>query len=347
MLLRSFDIVPARVTIVTGQHHSREIADVIAADLTPAAHVTTYRVLDASEAVAHDVALAARRSGADLLLSVGGGTVVDVGKRVHKLYGLPHVAVPTIIANDGLISPISVLRTNGGRRESLPAAVPTGALVDLDVIQRSPRRYLTAAAGDVLSNLSASYDWQRLFSAPGADIPFNDLAYELAVGAAETLVGSRVIDFDDDAFLMKIVRAQINSGLAMSLAGTSRPCSGAEHLISHAIDHLDLGREQLHGVQVGSISLFVLSLLPACTDAAIEFATRIGLPLDWTALSPEISRQLDHIFATARRMRPDRRTILDEFTDTELLERCRHFANDVATGHQRQEQPRATDSHAA
>jgi glycerol-1-phosphate dehydrogenase [NAD(P)+] len=305
------------------------VAGGIAEDLSAGSRVTTIQVPAASETVACDVAVRAREEGADLLLSVGGGSVVDVGKRVHRQFGLPHVTIPTIIANDGLVSPISVLRTDSGRRESLPAAVPIGAVVDLDVIQRSPRCYLVAAAGDVLSNLSASYDWLRLFRQSDDAIAFNDLAYELAVGAAEALVGSRSVDFDDDAFLLKIVRAQISSGLAMSLAGTSRPCSGAEHLLSHAIDYLQLGGDQLHGLQVGSISLFVLSLLRPSAEPAMEFATRIGLPMDWTALSPAVSRNLESIIATARRMRPDRRTILDDYTDAEVVDRCRRFALEV------------------
>jgi glycerol-1-phosphate dehydrogenase [NAD(P)+] len=38
--------------------------------------------------------------------------------------------------------------------------------------------------------------------------------------------------------------------MAMAVAGTSRPCSGACHEISHAIDELHPGRAT-HGQQVG------------------------------------------------------------------------------------------------
>lgn len=325
-ILRSFRITSRHVTVVTGRRISRATADVIATDLAARGKVTIHSVADASEDVVHDLAAAAKAAGSDLLVSVGGGAVVDVGKRIHRLYGVPHVTVPTVIANDGLISPISVLRTAAGRRDSLPAAVPTGAVVDLDLIQQSPRRYLVAAAGDVLSNLSASYDWRRLFILSPDRVSFNDLAYELAVGAAETLVGSRSVDFEDDGFLLNIVRAQINSGLAMSLAGTSRPCSGAEHLLSHAIDYLNLGNGQLHGAQVGSLSLFVLALMESPLEPALEFAERIGLPLDWTTLSPPLATNLKQVVETARRMRPDRETILDTFTDRQVIERCQLFA---------------------
>ncbi len=331
-MVRSAGIDSARIVILSGLHFSKQVAREIASHLPSSVQVTFYEVPEASDAVVNAVAALCQRVGASMLLSVGGGSVVDVGKRVHRLFNIPNIAFPTIISNDGLISPISVLRGPDGHRNSFPAAVPVGVAVDLDIIRRSPRRYLVAAAGDVLSNLSASRDWMRLFQASEGAMPFNDLAHELALGAAESLIASRHTDFDDDLFLTSVVRAQVYSGLAMSLAGSSRPCSGAEHLLSHAIDHLELASEELHGIQVGSISLFVLSLLSEKTGLAIDFARSIGLPLDWETLSPRVEGSVRSILENARQMRPDRRTILDDFTDDQLLAESRAFAKFVRHG---------------
>jgi Iron-containing alcohol dehydrogenase/N-6 DNA Methylase len=46
-----------------------------------------------------------------------------------------------------------------------------------------------------------------------------------------------------------LVRGLVLSGLAMILAGTSRPCSGSEHLLSHAFDEIGAGHGT-HGEQV-------------------------------------------------------------------------------------------------
>lgn len=325
-MLHSAGVSSASILMLTGRSFSRRVADEIASQLPISMQVKIWEVQSSSEAEVQAVAVAAREAGCDLLMSVGGGSVVDVGKRVQRLFGIPNFVFPTIISNDGLISPISVLENAEGRRDSLPASVPVGVAVDLDVIRKSPRRYIVAAAGDVLSNISASSDWMRLFRESEGEMPFNDLAYELAMGAAESLIGAHHVDFEDDLFLTNVIRGQIYSGLAMSLAGTSRPCSGAEHLLSHAIDHLDLASQELHGIQVGSISLFVMSLLSGSGGAALEFARRIGLPLDWRTLSPELQTSVQEVVTTARKMRPERRTILDSLTDDEVLAECDAFS---------------------
>jgi len=47
-----------------------------------------------------------------------------------------------------------------------------------------------------------------------------------------------------------VVKALVSSGVAMSIAGSSRPASGAEHLFSHQLDRL-VPNGALHGHQVG------------------------------------------------------------------------------------------------
>src|SRR5947207_3078700 len=60
---------------------------------------------------------------------------------------------------------------------------------------------------------------------------------------------------DDEDFLMTLADALVLSGLAMATAGSSRPCSGSDHEIVHAIDHLhpQLGRN--HGELAGAAAL--------------------------------------------------------------------------------------------
>lgn len=319
------------VLISSGAVVSRRVADVIATALPPGTHAHQHRVLDSSDEAVESLYLEARRVGAQVVVSVGGGGVQDVGKRLQRLHGVPNVAVPTIISNDGLVSPIAVLTDAKGVRRSVPASVPCGLVVDLRIIRDAPRRYLVAAAGDILSNVSASHDWRRLHRTVGRAADFNDLAFEMAIGAAESLVASSRHDWNDEALVALVVRAQLYSGLAMSIAGTSRPCSGAEHLLSHAIDHLGLATDQLHGTQVGSLALFVLYLLEgleersARLEECVAFASRIGIPVDWLDLSPDLAPAMEEIVATSRLMRPERRTILDHFSDAQIIEAARNW----------------------
>src|SRR2546428_3357602 len=47
-----------------------------------------------------------------------------------------------------------------------------------------------------------------------------------------------------------VVEALISCGVAMSIAGSSRPCSGAEHLFSHALD-IVAGETRMVGGRIG------------------------------------------------------------------------------------------------
>ena len=71
---------------------------------------------------------------------------------------------------------------------------------------------------------------------------------------------------------MGLAEALVLSGLAMTVAGTSRPCSGACHEISHALDQLYLTRAALHGEQVGMGAVFA-SLLRGDEDTAQRIAS--------------------------------------------------------------------------
>ncbi len=53
--------------------------------------------------------------------------------------------------------------------------------------------------------------------------------------------------------------ALLLNGISMSICGSSRPASGSEHLISHALDSLSK-RPRLHGLQVG-VATYLISLL--------------------------------------------------------------------------------------
>lgn len=311
-----------RIIVASGREASAAVADTVAASLGSAA-AARFLVADNAQATAQKLADEALASRADLLVGVGGGRVVDVVKRAGHLARVNVLVVPTIVANDGLMSPIAVLSRPDGRTESLPGAMPIGILADLDVLLQAPHHYVAAAACDLMSNLSAAVDWR--YSAETTGERIIDPALLLATTAAEAVM--RFSPFDDDgAFVEQVVRSQILSGVAMALAGTSRPCSGSEHLISHAIEALGLAPGKLHGSLVGSISLFTLWLSGSLREDQREFIQRMGVPAVFTEFGPQIEARLHDVFALSREMRPGRRTILDRFNDDELVDRVKTFS---------------------
>lgn len=254
-----------------------------------------------------------------LLISVGGGKVSDVVKFISLKLDIVNICIPTIISNDGLISPISVLSENN-KSISLKGQAPSGIIIDKKLVNN--KKYLLAAAGDILSNLSSTNDW--LLSKINTGEKIVDLSFQLSRSSAISLINSKSEDFTSIFFIDLIINGQINSGIAMQIAGSSRPCSGSEHLISHAIDSLLIKGKFLHGTQVGSLSLFSLYLQEKLNSDIINYALKLGLPLSLPYLDTS-EEQLKLIFKTSRAMRPGRFTVLDKFSDDELVEKYKYY----------------------
>jgi glycerol-1-phosphate dehydrogenase [NAD(P)+] len=164
-----------------------------------------------------------------------------------------------------------------------------------------------------LSNLSALQDW--IFASKNYNIAINDLAFTLSKNSALSIIQSKIFNSKDKTFIRGIISGQINSGIAMILSGNTRPCSGSEHLISHALDYLDLN-EELHGTQVGKLSLFTLYLHNKLDSNILDYAKRIKIDGRFNALLNQ--ETAINVFDLSRKMRINRRTILDSFKNEEL-----------------------------
>jgi glycerol-1-phosphate dehydrogenase [NAD(P)+] len=197
--------------------------------------------------------LGALPGGTAAVVGIGGGKALDVAKYVASLAGLPYFAAPTSLSNDGFCSPQSSLLLQG-RRKSLPAALPYAVVVDLDDCLGAPIALWHSGVGDLCSKFTAVADWKLAFHARGT--PVNDLAalmsdatvYQFAANPERSQEGIQLL-----------ATALMLNGVAMEIAGSSRPASGSEHLISHALD-MTGARPRLHGLQTGTAAYFVSRL---------------------------------------------------------------------------------------
>jgi glycerol-1-phosphate dehydrogenase [NAD(P)+] len=250
----------------------------------------------------------------DAGVGIGGGRTIDVAKYAASLTGLPMVAVATSLAHDGLASPVASLVHNE-RKGSYGVQIPIGVVVDLDYVARSPDAQLRSGLGDALSNLSALADWELAERERGERV--DGLAAAFARSGADSLLYLRE-DVASDQFTSTLARALILGGLAMAVAGNSRPCSGADHEIAHAIDALHPGHGH-HGEQVAVGALFASFLRDDPNVRALDDCLhRYGvprLPGDLRLSEEEFSAVVAHAPTT----RPDRYTIL-EHLDLDLPE---------------------------
>lgn len=304
-----------RILLISGQSYSFEIAKSIELD-----NVTEHVFVESNSLSEVDrLSGIANQNRCDLLISVGGGKVLDVVKRISLKLDINHLSIPTIISNDGLISPISVLSNDNNVSQSLPGNMPTGVIIDLDIISNSPKQYLQAAAGDILSNMSATNDWEYAYINNNESI--NDIAFQLSRMSAHSLIYSNNLDLDSKNFQKMIIQGQVNSGIAMALSGTSRPASGSEHLLSHAIDHMNLSEGTLHGYQVGILSLFTLYLQKKLKKEHVHYARTLGLSINYLGNIFSSKKDFLEIISLSRKMRPGRCTILDKYNDKKINEK--------------------------
>ncbi len=191
--------------------------------------------------------------GWDALIGLGGGKALDVAKYVAHLSHLPFLAVPTSLSNDGICSPQSSLTVSGHRR-SLPSVMPFGVIIDTAVCLGAPKMLWLSGVGDLVAKFTAVADWKIAFHA--VEEPVDDFAALLSDASVYQFLGRA--DYDLEGVRLLGTTLMLN-GIAMAICGSSRPASGSEHLISHALDGLS-ARPRLHGLQVG-VASYLVSLL--------------------------------------------------------------------------------------
>lgn len=251
------------------------------------------------------------QSKASFLLGCGGGGALDVAKYVATRAGVNFISVPTAPSHDGIVSPVAVIKNKQGASQSLPARMPAGLIVDLTVLAAAPDESVVAGTGDLVSNLSAVDDWRLAEREKGEAV--DDYALLLSEQSAQLVLRYLAGEgkSSDAAYRKALVEGLILSGIAMNIAGSSRPASGAEHEFSHAIDALFPQKAVRHGVQVAYGMLIAEKVRGHDLTPLKEVFQKIGLPTSYTDLGlslDESAQALHHAPAT----RPGRYTIFEK-----------------------------------
>lgn len=253
-LLRDRRISPGgQVAYLLGPGRGRAVGELLGIDPQDK---RAFLVNSAAVAEAEELAAQIRAHSFDAIVGIGGGRTLDVAKWVGTRLGVPTVAVATSLAHDGVTSPVSVLEYMG-RKGSYGVQIPLAVVVDTEFVRQGDPRSTRAGIGDLLSNLSAVADWELASLKRGE--PKDGLAVTMARTAADAVLYSTE-SIESEPFLCGLAESLVLSGLAMAVAGTSRPCSGACHEISHALDELDPDRLTLHGEQVALGALYATFL---------------------------------------------------------------------------------------
>jgi len=243
-----------------------------------------------------------------VVLGIGGGTKIDVAKLSSARQGIPFISVPTTASHDGIASPVASLK--GLKKPySVMAQSPMAIVADTNVIVRSDYRFTASGCGDVIAKFTSVHDWELAHKVKNEY--YGEYAASLALMSA-TLVMKNVdiIKPGVEEGLRVVLEALMSCGVAMSIAGSSRPCSGSEHLFSHALDLVAPNRA-MHGEQCG-VGTIMMAYLHKMNWKGIKGTLhKAGAPTTAEELGVEPESVVEAL-VRACIIRPERYTILEE-----------------------------------
>ena len=305
-------IKPKKVSLISGIHVKKILRQKIEKSLENKKikfvwHISKDNQFSSLKKIQMDV----KKDHSDIIAGIGGGRSVDTAKMVAFNLDIPFVSVPTAASHDGIASPFVSIKSD--KPHSIVASAPLGVFVDIDIIKKAPLRLLASGCGDLVANISAVKDWKLGRDKTGEY--YGRYSANLAIMSAEIVMeqSSQYAKKGLDARV--IVEALISAGVASCIAGSSRPCSGAEHLFSHALDKIAPGKG-LHGEKCGLGAIMIAKLQGQNWKEIIKTLKDVGAPTTAKQIGVTPEQVVDALMI-AQDLRPERYTILKEIDMTE------------------------------
>ncbi|HXV51090.1 MAG TPA: sn-glycerol-1-phosphate dehydrogenase [Nitrosopumilaceae archaeon] len=300
-----------KVSLVSGQHVKKLIQRKIERSLASSQikfvwHIASDNSVGAIRKFQNKVS----GDNSQIIIGVGGGRSVDIAKMIAFNLKRPFVSIPTSASHDGIASPFVSIR--GDKPHSVVASTPLGVFVDIAIIKKAPKKLLASGCGDLVANLIAVRDWELGRDKTGEY--FGRYAANLASMSANIIMENSSMFAKRGLDVRVIVEALISAGVASCIAGSSRPCSGAEHLFSHALDKLAPG-VGLHGEKCGIGSIMMAKLQGQDWKKFEKTLKDVGAPTTAKQIGLD-SNTLAKALTIAQDLRPERYTILKEIKMT-------------------------------
>ena len=267
---------------------------------------------DASFQSVEDIEKEIKNDKIEIIVGIGGGRCIDIGKMTANNLKKPFVSIPTSASHDGISSPFVSLR--GGKKPySIKVETPIGIVADLEIISNAPYRLIASGCGDLIAKITAIKDWE--LARDDVNEYFGEYAANLSYISAKMIldISNNITEYKkiDKKITRTIVEGLISSGVAAGIAGSSRPCSGSEHLFSHALEYITSSKCGLHGERVG-IGTIIMAKLHNLDWKDIKRSLEIiGAPTTAKEIKADKDELIDAFFL-AGKIRPERYTILNK-----------------------------------
>ena len=297
---------PKKVSVVSGDRVRKIIYKKVADSLAASKIKNIWHISISNDTKAVQKTIAEiKKDESDLIIGIGGGRSVDIAKMTAFTLKKSFVSIPTSASHDGIASPFVSIR--GDKPYSIIATAPLGVFVDIEILKKAPRRLLASGCGDLMAKVTAVRDWELARDNVGEY--FGTYAANLASMSAKIVIENSK-NFKKRPDVRMIVEALISSGVAACIAGSSRPCSGAEHLFSHAVDYLEPG-VGLHGEKCGIGSILISKLQGQDWKKIVQMLKNVGAPTTAKQIGLKPTT-LAQALSIAQSLRPERYTILNQ-----------------------------------
>ena len=303
---------PKRVSVISGLNVKKFLQKKIERSLLSSKIKGVWHIAKNNEiASIKQIQSKVRNDKSDIIIGIGGGRSVDIAKMIAFNLKKPFVSLPTAASHDGIASPFVSVRSD--KPHSIVASAPLGVFVDIDIIKKAPKRLLASGCGDLVANIIAVRDWELGRDKTGEY--FGRYSANLASMSAKILMENSDLFAKKGLDVRVIVEALISAGVASCIAGSSRPCSGAEHLFSHALDRLAPG-VGLHGEKCGIGAIMMAKLQGQDWKKIIKTLKNVGAPTTAKKIGLK-PVTLAKALTIAQSLRPERYTILKQSKMTE------------------------------
>lgn len=215
----------------------------------------------------------------DGILSVGTGSLNDICRVAARTKEKPFCIFATAPSMDGFAADLAPIVENQFK-SSWRGAQPCLILADTRILANAPTELKAAGFGDMIAKYLGIFDWRVANLLLGEH--YCPAIAELTLESVRRMraLADRVTLRDEEA-AGAIMESLVLSGLAMKLAASSRPASGAEHALSHYWECYKLTRNiwpEFHGKKVGVASLLMIRIYKNIAKRVERISASAALP---------------------------------------------------------------------